>query len=196
MVIYHTESQVFQLLENYMYFFQSQWGDERDFYCEDIQKQIFKYEKDILTAFGLPLNSDCYLYLFDKATFCFNHHHTSQWLYAQLSTKANNYFWNHRKNRIAKNRLHDNPFIALPEWDVPVNSYTVFLYNQILRQNTSEETVWNEFNILKKTNKIAEIYLLCFDENYHENALFHTLIDEGLYLLPAYLKWYHNRRKG
>jgi len=92
---------------------------------------------------------------------------------------------------MSKNNLDDDPFIALPELGVPVNSYTVFLYSQMLHNKSIQEAVKNEFNILKKTNRITEIYLLCFDVNYHKAPLFHTLIEDGLYLLPAYLRWYH-----
>ena len=191
MVICYSKSEIIQLLENYMSLFQSQWGFDRDFYCEDTQKRIFYCEKVILAAFGLPLNSDCYLFLFDKAALCFNHLHSLQWLYKQLSTKADGYFLNNYDNITSKNDSRDNPFTILPGLGVPVNSYTVFLYNQMIQNNTSEKTVWKEFDILKETNKITEIYLLCFDDNYHKNPLFHKLIEEGFHLLPAYLKWYH-----
>ena len=195
MVICYSKSQILQLIENYISLFQSQWGDDGDLYSEEIQKRIFNYEKVILAAFGLPLNTDCYLFLFDKATFCFQHHYSVQWIYKQLSTEADRYFSEGQLNVTAKNGLHDNPFIVLPEWDIPVNSYTVFLYNQMLHDNTSQETVWREFDVLKKTNKITEIYLLCFDHDYHKNPVFHQLIDKGLRLLPAYLKWYHLEKK-
>ena len=193
MVKCYSESQIQQFLESYLSLFQSQWGDDRDFYCEDIQKRIFQYEKDILAAFGLPLNSDCYLFLFDKATLCLNQYYDLQWLYKQLSTKADSYF--QHDCVIEKQGVNADPFIVLPELGVPVNSYTVFLYNQMSHHNISQKTVWNEFNILKTMNRIVEIYLLCFDEYYHKNPLFHKLIDEGFRLLPAYLKWYHNHRK-
>lgn len=187
----YTKSQIHQLLENYLSRFQSQWRDDRDFYCEDIQKQIFEYEKNVLAAFGLPLNSDCYLFLFDKATLCFNDNYAFTWLYEQLATKADRHFQG--SYGIEKNDKNKDPFMVLPDLGVPVNSYTVYLYNQMLHQNTSQQTVWKEFNILKKTNKITEIYMLCFDADYHKNPLFHKLIDEGLCLLPAYLRWYYNR---
>ena len=89
--------------------------------------------------------------------------------------------------------LDHNPFMMLSELDIPVNSYTVFLYNRLIHYNVCKETIWNEFDILKKNDRITEIYLLCFDPNYHKNPLFHALIEDGLRLLPAYLKWYHNR---
>jgi len=194
MVKNYSKSQIYQLLENYLSLFQSQWGDDKDLYCDSLQQQIFQYEKDILDIFGLPLNSDCYLFLFDKATLYFLQQHDLAWLYTQLSIKAELYFQNNCKHRIISGS-NANPFIIFPEFGIPVNSYTVFLYNQMQQNNTTQGIVWKEFAILKKTNKITEIYLLCFDNNYHKNNLFHILIEEGLHLLPAYLKWYHAKKE-
>jgi hypothetical protein len=196
MVICYSKSQILQLIESYLSLFKSQWGEDGDLYSEETQRRIFNYEKIILAAFGLPLNSDCYLFLFDRATFCVKHHYSLQWIYRQLSMEADSYFRDNHVRLTDKKTLHENPFLVLPEWGVPVNSYTIFLYGQMLHNYTSRETVWKEFNILKKTNKITEIYLLCFNPDYHKNPAFHKLIEEGLSLLPAYLKWYHHRRKG
>ena len=195
MVKYYSESQILELLNNYFSLFQKQWGDERNLYCEDTQKRIFQYEKDILATFGLPLNSDCYLFLFDRASLCSNHHHNLAWLQRQLSIKADSYFQNSYASMRGKKRTDADPFIVLPELGVPVNSYTLFLYNKMLYNSAIQKTVWHEFAVLKKMNKITDIYLLCFDVNYHKNLIFHKLIEEGLHLLPAYLRWYHSTKQ-
>ncbi len=185
----YSESKIWSLLEGYFSIFQKQWNLQRDIYASELHERIFHYEKEILTAFGLPLNAECYLFLFDKTTFCFNNQYTLSWLFTQLSHYSNGYQTLEKKSYSEK-----DPFVMLPKWNVPVNSYTVFLHNQMINKNANEIAVWKEFDLLKNNNRITEIYLLCFDHDYHQNPLFKTLIDYGMKHLPVYLKWYHKSK--
>ena len=89
-----------------------------------------------------------------------------------------------------------NPFDVLPELETNVNSYTLYIYNEILLKDKAPDAdVLEEFTLLKKLNCLSYIYLLCLDQNYKENPLFADLQNSGLKYLPSYLQYYHRRKK-
>lgn len=187
------------LLKQYLALFNKQWSVDYSFYDAQYQLDLFHYEKQLLSLFGLPLNPDLYLFLFNMTSICRHDEHDAQWLYRQLSLKAEAYFSEEQQNdrQLLYSAKADkkDPFEILPALDVPINSYTIFLYDEIVLKNRGkDQEMLREFQLLKKNNLISEIYMLCFDANYQCNTLYHQLISIGLKHLPYYLSWYHNHR--
>lgn len=161
--------------------------------------EIFLLENTILQAFGLPDKEKHHLALYNLAVACKNKKKKEEQVFYGLSICAEKYLSSRRKTIrqlliMAKDRKSD-PFDILPELSVNSNSYTLYIYNEILLKNkASDEDVLAEFDRMKKLNCLSHIYMLCFDPDYQTNPLFDELQQAGLKYLHSYLKHYHSRR--
>ena len=163
------------------------------------QIETFLLENAILQAFGLPDKAKNHLILYNLAKSNRLQEKKEEKVFYELSVRAEEYLSSRPKTirqllAMAKENKSD-PFDILPELSVNSNSYTLYIYNEILlKSKASDEEILEEFNLLKKMNCLSYIYLLSFDPNYMKNPLFAELQQSGLkYLLP-YLKYYHSRR--
>lgn len=200
MIKCYIKEEILQLLEQYLLLFELQWSSNFSLYDDQYHLDLFHYEKQIFHAFGLPLNPNHYLFLINLATSCHMNQYDKEWLYRKLASKAENSLSEIQRDDIATlssaKAAKKNPFTILSDLNVPINSYTVFLYDEIVLKNRGDDRdLMNEFQLMKEDNLIADIYMLCFDDRYHANPIFHQLIFAGLKYLPCYLLWYHNKQK-
>lgn len=164
------------------------------------QIEAFLLENAILQAFGLPDKVKNHLLIYNLAKTYRNNPLKEDELFYELSVRAEEYLSSRPKTvkqllSLAKEH-RKNPFDVLPELETNVNSYTLYIYNEILLKNKAPDVdVLEEFTLLKKLNCLSYIYLLCFDKNYKENPVFADLQNSGLKYLTSYLQYYHRGRK-
>ncbi|MCQ2286576.1 MAG: hypothetical protein MJZ76_06855 [Bacteroidales bacterium] len=158
----------------------------------------FTIEKEILKGFALPLSPKYHLYLARMAKDLRKRPANSETLYYELCIKAEEYLSQNKRSVHhlidAARKYHQTPFEVLPEMLVHINSYTLFIYDEILMKNKdADENIIAEFQRISKLNCLSEIYLLCFDAEYEKNILFDELREKGLRYLTPYLRWFHSK---
>lgn len=188
------------LLIHYSLLLEKQW--DKPYLCHDpiIQERMLQFEKNILKAFGLPVMPRHILYLYNQANVGYLRCYDTEWLYDKMALRAEKYLLSSLKSRnywMNKmfNNAHADPFEILPELNIPVNGYTLFLYGKIKDDSINKEQIMREFDLLKEECNISCIYLLCLDKDYKSNVLYEELLSSGLKYLSRYLHWYHKVKK-
>lgn len=188
------------LLIHYSLLLEKQW--DMPYLCHDpiIQERMLQFEKNILKAFGLPVMPKNILYLYNQANIGYLRCYDTEWLYDKMALIAEKYLLSSLKSRnYWMNKMLNNgnadPFEILPELNIPVNGYTLFLYHKIKDDNVNKEQIIREFGLLKEECNISGIYLLCLDKDYKSNVIYEELLRSGLKYLPRYLHWYHEVKK-
>lgn len=187
--IYHTINQYFATIED-------ENADVRVSYDDQYYIRTFLLEKEILSGFALPDSPKYHLFLSRTAQGLRTRPANTETLYYELCIKAEEYLSKNKKSIHhlveAARKFHQNPFEVLPEMLVHINSYTLYIYNEILLKSKDiEENIVDEFRRISHLNCLSEIYMLCFDKNYERNELYKELIDNGLRYITPYLRWYH-----
>ena len=165
-------------------------------YDETYQITLYRQEQKIVQAFKLPDKIKIYLFLYNRARVLTTDELKVDKLYYELSLIAEK----QNNSRLLSNTFiienaksnEIDPFDILPDLSISANSYTLFIYNEILlKKREPEEVICQEFHLLKKMDCLTDIYLLCFDSNYPENPIYHELKASGLQFLTDYLEWFH-----
>lgn len=190
------QNSVRKLLAYYFQLIEHQKNANFSIYDETYQITLYRQEQKIVQAFKLPDKIKIYLFLYNRARVLITDELKVDKLYYELSLIAEE----HNTPKLLSDKLiiqnatnnEIDPFDFLPDLSVSANSYTLFIYNEILlKKREPEEVICQEFQLLKKLDCLTDIYLLCFDSNYPENPIFHELKASGLQFLTDYLEWFH-----
>ena len=195
--IYNKE--IYQLIKQYFTYIEDVHPDSDSYYDDHFCITSLSIEKEILKGFALPQSPKYHLYLTRTANMLCNRPANAETLYYELCIKAEEYLSKNKEsihNLIdAARKYHQTPFDVLPEMLVHINSYTLFIYNEIMMKGKdTDKNIIDEFERIGMLNCLPEIYMLCFDKEYTKNPLYDELRGRGLQYLSAYLKWYHSRR--
>lgn len=192
------DKRIYNLIQQYFTYIEEEHSNDNS-YCDD---QFFmnslSMEKEILKGFALPQSPKYHLYLSRTVKMLYRRPANAETLYYELCIKAEEYLSKSKKSVRhlidAARKYHHTPFDVLPEMLVHINSYTLFIYDEILmKSKDTDNNIINEFERIGMLNCLPEIYMLCFDKEYKKNPLFAELCGCGLQYLPAYMKWYHSR---
>ncbi|MBQ7490460.1 MAG: hypothetical protein IJT51_08105 [Bacteroidales bacterium] len=195
--IYNKE--IYQLIQQYFTYIEKEHFHD-DIFCDDNYCMTsLSIEKEILKGFALPQSPKYHLYLTRTANMLYKRPSNAETLYYELCIKAEEYLSKNKQsiqNLIeAARKYRQTPFDVLPEMLVHINSYTLFIYDEIMMKGKdSDKNIIAEFERIGMLNCLQEIYMLCFDKDYAKNPLYTELCGHGLQYLPAYLKWYHSRK--
>ncbi|MEI6348981.1 MAG: hypothetical protein WCP69_13625 [Bacteroidota bacterium] len=190
------ETEIKSIIHTYLekyHALQAKGGATRD---GDLYHEVSLLEKQMLRRFGLP-RSNKFTNIIWRVADSEEDNDAAIILFNSLTTEAECYLTTHPKTfsqLLSQARLSKaDPFDILPEILVGPNSYTLFIYNEILIKNIdSEENVMNEFSIIRKKECLTEIYQLTQLENWEESDLFRQLQSIGLKYLPRYMSWFAN----
>lgn len=177
-------------LEKY-YLLQSRGGASRD---GDLYQEVALLEKQLLRSFGLPRSNRFSNFVW-KIVDSTPSDVVASTLYTQLAQEAGQYLSSHPRTfnqLLSQARLSKaDPFEVLPEILIGANSYTLFIYNEILLKNIdSEENVMNEYEVIRKRECLTEIYRLTQIAEWEVSELFNRLVSYGLRYLPRYMSWF------
>lgn len=190
------QNSVRKLLAYYFQLIEYQKNANFSIYDETYQITLYRQEQKIVQAFKLPDKIKIYLFLYNRARVLTTDELKVDKLYYELSLIAEK----QNNSRLLSNTFiienaksnEIDPFDILPDLSISANSYTLFIYNEILlKKREPEEVICQEFHLLKKMDCLTDIYLLCFDSNYPENPIYHELKASGLQFLTDYLEWFH-----
>lgn len=160
--------------------------------------RMYRYEKIIFSSFRLPM----------KAVYHKNLTRLAEGNDPDKAGKIIHYFtreayrYYHSQNETLQQILlhavtnRRDPFDVLPELNICVNGYTIFLYNEIAMKNGKcFPSVIKEFTILRQRDFLSDIDLLCLDPFFRKNSLYYSLVKSGLRYLNAFLNYYHFGKK-
>ncbi len=190
------QNSVRNLLAYYFNLIEYQKNANFSIYDETYQITLYRQEQKIVQAFKLPEKIKYYLFLYNRARVLATDELKVDKLYYELSLIAEE----DNTSELLSDALiiqnaeinRTDPFDFLPDLSVSANSYTLFIYNEILlKKREPVEVICQEFQLLKNLDCLTDIYLLCFDSNYSENPLYHELKSSGLQFLTDYLEWFH-----
>ena len=184
------KSIIHKYLDKY-YLLQRKGGATND---GDLYHEVSLLEKQMLRRFGLPRSNkfaNLIWHIVDEN----QSDNVAKALYERLSEEAEQYLSSHPKTfsqLLGQARLSKaDPFEVLPELLIGPNSYTLFVYNEVLIKNVdTEDNVMNEFTCIRKHDCLTEIYQLTQIPNWEESALFKQLTGYGLKYLPMYFTWF------
>lgn len=188
------DTNIKSFIRNYLdkyYLLQCKGGASRD---GDLYQEVSLLEKQLLQRFGLP-RSNKFSNIIWKIVDEDHADGTEEMLFDRLVQEAEIYLSSHPKTfsqLLSQARLSKaDPFEVLPEILIGPNSYTLFVYNEILLKNLdTEDNVMNEFLLIRKKGSLTEIYQLTQIQDWEESILFKQLRDTGLKYLPKYLTWF------
>ncbi len=183
-----------EIIHNYLdkyFLLQRKGGATRD---GELYQEVSLLEKKLLRSFGLP-RSNKYSNLIWKILDSTPQEKVATTLYKQMSDQAEEYLSSYPKTfnqLLSSARLSkSDPFEVLPEILIGANSYTLFVYNEILLKNSdTEDNVMAEYFIIRKKDCLTQIYQLTQIHNWEESELFSQLTSYGLKYLPAYMVWF------
>lgn len=184
------KSIIHKYLDRY-YLLQRKGGATND---GDLYHEVSLLEKQMLGRFGLP-RSNKFAHLIWQLVDENPTENIDNALFERLSLEAEQYLSSHPKTfsqLLSQARLSKaDPFEILPEILIGPNSYTLFVYNEILIKNVdTEDNVMNEFSCIRKHECLTEIYQLMQLPDWEESILFKQLENFGLKYLPKYLTWF------
>ena len=188
------ETEIHNIIHTYLqkyYSLQRKGGASRD---GDLYHEVTLLEKQMLRRFGLPRNNK-FTNLIWNIVDSNDKKKVESVLFDSLSSEAENYLSSHPKTfgqLLGQARLSKaDPFEVLPEILIGPNSYTLFVYNEILIKSIdTEDNVMNEFLAIRKHDCLTEIYQLTQIPDWEESALFIQLQSYGLRYLPMYMTWF------
>ncbi len=181
---------IHKYLDKY-YLLQNKGGATRD---GELYHEVSSLEKKLLRSFGLP-RSNKFSNLIWNIVDTTSQEKVASVLYNELSKEAESYLSTYPKTfnqLLSSARLSKaDPFEVLPEVLIGANSYTLFVYNEILLKNIdSEDNVMSEYQSIRNKNCLTEIYQLTQTINWDESELFSRLSSYGLKYLPLYMTWF------
>ena len=189
------KERILELIKQYYKLLERQSDVNYSIYDDGYHTELYQNERLILSFFGLPEKPKYHLLLSNRAFFQDVKEREPERIFQTLSRKAERYL--SARNKTSRHLLSmakatkADPCEILPELKIPVHSYTLYLYNEIVLKNEAlHDWVIREFEMLKK-NVLADIYLLCFDNNYKNNPIYKNLSAIGLQFLDSFLEWYH-----
>lgn len=166
----------------------------------ELYAQVFELEKQILKCFGLPRTNKFVKIMWKIADNVSSSKQRALIMMDQLSLEAEKYLAakpSSLKQLIVDARKHQSdPFEVLPEIYVGSNSYTLFVYNEImLKSDVSDNDIIAEFQIIKESSCLIDIYMLTQMEQYKNSDAYKHLKSIGLKYIDAYMKWYVSKYK-
>lgn len=166
----------------------------------ELYAQVFELEKQILKCFGLPRTNKFVRIMWQIADNVSSSKQRALIMMEQLSLEAEKYLASKPsslKQLIIDARKHNSdPFEVLPEIYVGPNSYTLFVYNEImLKSDIADNDIIAEFQIIKESSCLIDIYMLTQMEQYKNSDAYKYLKSIGLKYIDAYMKWYATKYK-
>jgi len=164
----------------------------------ELYQEIIHLEKQLLRSFGLPRTNKYCSYLWIEAESNQTIEKSADSLFKKLSSEAKKYLNSHPRTfnqLLTEAKLNKtDPFEVLPEMLVGTNSYTLFVYNEILLKNIdSEDNILKEYLIIREKDCLTDIYMLTQTEKWEKSELFKRLFNYGLKYLPTYMQWFEER---
>ncbi|MGI6321045.1 MAG: hypothetical protein ACOXZK_08855 [Bacteroidales bacterium] len=166
----------------------------------DLFHQITQYEKRILKKFGLPQSNKYVKMMWKIADSKTTLKNKNSLMLEQLSIEAEKYLASKPSSiqQIIKDARKNNldPFDILPEIYVGPNSYTLFLYNEILLKTSElDNEILEEFSRIKNNGCLMDIYMLTMMDLYKNSEAYKKLKLYGLKFIDAYIIWYRSKKE-
>ncbi len=167
-------------------------GAQRD---GELYTYVAETEKQILKCFGLPKTNKYTRILWQIADNVSNSKQRALIMMEQLSLEAEKYLASKPSSlkqliSDARNNQSD-PFEVLPEIYVGPNSYTLFVYHEVmLKSSLSDDDIILEFQIIRDSGCLMDIYMLTQMEQYKNSESYKYLKSLGLKYVDDYMVWY------
>ncbi len=161
---------------------------------------VSEVEKQILKCFGLPRTNKYVKIMWQIADNISSSKQRALIMMEQLSLEAEKYLASKPsslKQLISEARKYQSdPFEVLPEIYVGPNSYTLFVYNEVmLKSNVCDEDIIAEFQLIKESGCLMDIYMLTQMDQYKNSDSYKNLKSIGLKFIDFYMKWYSSKYK-
>jgi hypothetical protein len=196
MVEFEIKRLILSYFAQYKYL-QAKGGAQND---GELYASVMEIEKQILKCFGLPRTNKYVKIMWQIADNVSNSKQRALIMMEQLSLEAEKYLASkpsslkHLISEARKN--HSDPFEVLPEIYVGPNSYTLFVYNEILLKGfNSDDDIIAEFQLIRESGCLMDIYMLTQMEQYKNSDSYKYLKTIGLKFIDDYMLWYFSKYK-
>lgn len=156
---------------------------------------VSETEKQILKCFGLPRTNKYSRIIWQIADNVSSSKQRALIMMEQLSLEAEKYLASKPsslKQLISDARKnHADPFEILPEIYVGPNSYTLFVYHEVmLKSSLSDDDIISEFQIIRESGCLMDIYMLTQMDQYKNSDAYRYLKSLELKYIDDYMSWY------
>lgn len=158
-------------------------------------------EKKILAFFGLPLKSKYVKLIWNTFEITENMNDAIAMLMQTLSHQSKLYESTKHKQIDEKLKLalenKSEAFEFLPEINIDLNLYTLFIYNEIFIQRKEPLLlIIQELDKINNKASISNIYQLSLlSDNYEQSIYYKTLVNQGLIYIDDFVAWCKLRDK-